>query len=144
MKSGLYSYLIPLTGDLWDSIQSAPCEVDHLPGFTVEMVEILIDYLRTDCRISLPGPEGPNAVGNCVAVACLTSHEANVLRTRIVKIEASAISEILALYGKSGVGGDNWAAFLARQSTHFTSDEQRLVLVVTVSSPLVDNAPARG
>lgn len=140
MQSGLRSYLIPDGAAIWDSIQSATGPVDGLPDFTQKMGDILSDYLSSECRIHLPGVNCGDEMGNCVILACMTLHDARTLHTRLVKMPAQPISAILDLYGITATGGTEWADFLCRQTQHFTSDNQRLVIVVSTPTAFIDEA----
>jgi formylmethanofuran dehydrogenase subunit A len=139
VKNGLTSYLIPGGGDLWRLIQNASCEVDRLPDFTLEMVDILTDYLATECRTILPRAVGINPRGTCTPVITLTWHEAAVLRAKLKKNAAPSMSELLYNYCGAGAGGTDWAQFLSRQSTYFTSNDQRIVIVGSGPTVLFDD-----
>ena len=140
MQSGLRSYLIPDGEAIWDSIQTATGPVDSLPDFTQKMADILSDYLSSERRINLPSANCGDAMGNCVVLACLTPHKARTLRTRLGKMPAQPISAILDLYGITATGGTEWADFLCRQVQHFTSENQRLVIVASTPTVFIDEA----
>jgi hypothetical protein len=139
MASQLRSYLLAGSDDLWDTIQGSPGPVDRLSDCSVDAFETLVDYLVTECRGAFPGLRPHSILGNCTAVSQMTWHEAKVLRTRIGKLDIVPFSQIMLNWGKVHSGGTEWADFLARQHSFFTSDQQRLVMVISNQTPLLDN-----
>ena len=133
MKPGLHSILIRDGESLEDASRSASSWVDELPGSCSSIAEILVDYLRTECRVNLP-PANPNDdLPAMQIVTSLTQHDAKVLRTRISKRDCSTLAEVLYLYGRSGSGDREWLDYFCRQHKHFATESDRIAIVASIA-----------
>ena len=132
MKPGLHSILIRDGESIEEAIRSASSWVDELPGSCSNIAEILVDYLRAECRVNLPPPNQYDDLPAMQIVTSLTQHDAKVLRTRISKRNCSTLAETLRLYGKCGGGDLEWVDYFCRQHTHFATESDRIAIVASI------------
>lgn len=148
MQAGWYTYLqsqavslrLTTPGDWQSEVCSQHEFVDALPGYTVEMVAFLMDYLASECRLSLPLSHIPSvpstAPSSTMLVGIFNSHDLQFLKTRLHKRNVHLpATEVFRLYGERFPGeadlDQDWTGFLLRQSAIPLDEQATLVMVVS-------------
>lgn len=145
---GLCSYVLPESDcvrlycpdEFWTTIEESAIVVDQLPGYTPEMMEMLIDWAYEWSSKEIPsGLEKKHSISDPMGaklIGVFNSHDLRGLHTRFIKVTWPSplpFSEVFECWNKSieippRLDRD-WIGFLTRQTDHISDNDSALVLV---------------
>ncbi len=151
LSPGLCSYLVPESAcarmasvdEFWSTLHDAGRLVDQSPGYTAEMLDLLLDFLAVDYLVRMPrglaeqyaisDPPGTRLIG------VFTHHDLRTLHTQIGKVTGSGLpaSSVIDAYGKSFTPiplDQDWLGYLSRQCNHLKTDGSVLIVICHASA----------
>ena len=133
--------------EFWQVYQQYGRLVDSLPNGSSETVAIFIDYLATEVRIQIPSRWSTDLrrrivpPENVTVWACMSPHDAKILRSRLTKralVAGHESNRIFAAYDREFDRHPELCAatvsFFANLADHIDDDNERLIVATIEDS----------